>query len=70
MSNQGIWVTQENGNTGGKGILDGEAGGARGRAAASAGVDRKRTIALLSAKKQVGDHPAKIPWPDPMPPER
>jgi hypothetical protein len=70
LSKQETWVTQENGNTGGKGILDGEAGGARGRAAASPGADRKRTIALLSAKKQVGDRPAKFPWPDPMPPER
>jgi hypothetical protein len=70
LPNQGTWVTQENGNTGGNRILDGEAGGARGRAAASSGADRKRTIALLSANKQVGDRPAKFPWPDPIPTER
>jgi hypothetical protein len=50
--------------------LDGEAGRARERAAASPGSDQKRTIELLSAKKQVGDRQAKFPLPDPMPPER
>jgi hypothetical protein len=55
---------------GGKRILDGEAGGARERAAASAGSDRKRTIELLSADKQVSDRPAKFQFPDPMHLER
>jgi len=50
--------------------LDGEAGGARGRAAASPGADGEKTIELLSAKKQVGDRPAKSQPPDPMHPER
>ncbi len=51
-------------------ILDREAGGARGRAAASPGSDGKRTIKLLSAKKQVGDRLAKSQPPDPMHRER
>jgi len=46
--------------------LDGGAGGARGRAAASPGSDGKRTAKLLSAKKQFGDRPVKIQPPDLM----
>ncbi len=41
----------------------GEAGGARGRSAASPGAGGKRTPKLLSVKKQVGDRPAKIQLP-------
>ena len=70
LSNQGTWVTQENASTRGKRILDGEAGGARARAAASPGSDGKRIPKLLSAKKQVGDRPAKIQPPEPMHLER
>jgi len=40
-----------------------EAGGARGRGAASPGAGGKRTPKLLSVKKQVGDRPAKIQLP-------
>jgi hypothetical protein len=50
LSNQGTWVTQENGSTRGKRILDGGAGGARRRAAASPG---KESVTYVCCQRKI-----------------